>query len=61
MAPFDFFFSLAILMLHWSTLSEAAFSQDGHSESWLGMAWVSVHASNRAVLLSSSFRRVMSK
>jgi hypothetical protein len=33
MAPFDFFFSLAILMLHWSTLSEAAFSQDGHSES----------------------------
>jgi len=37
MVPFDFFFSLAILMLHWSTFSEAAFSQDDHSESWLGV------------------------
>jgi hypothetical protein len=48
-------------MLHWSTLSEVAFSQDGHSESWLGMAWVPIHASSRAALLSSSFRRMTSK
>ncbi len=31
--PFRLFFSPAILMLHWSTLPEAASSQAGHSAS----------------------------
>ncbi len=61
LVPFAFFFSRAIRRLHLSTLPEASSSQAGHSASWLGVGWVPVHASRRAALGASSFRRAVSK
>lgn len=61
LVPFFCFFSFASLPLLFSTLSAAASSQLGHSESWLGGGWSLSHASRRAVLVVSSVNRAMSK